>query len=986
MAKHAETSSNLAALSLHVTRMLRDLVHDLEKTTSKKRRTTYHPESSHDDDNNPRSSSQLEEPDVALFSARISLVAKARATAGALQLLRLLCHPVIVQASRGDPATASSSLREALMYHTRGDLPCDQPAGFPLMHSLLDLVAVVGRDKSAALATPEVYDATVFAFQLLLVLCSTQLYQPFQSSFEHSGSLHYILEEMFRHDVVTDGGGEDVSSDNHTDNLRLFWSSNRSVNSHGSSHSSKRKAKGSNKQSRQSTNNKRRIWTPRNVLETCLGWQLDRPPAPSRSMAHMYFVLAQMAVTHAPQGGGGGAGETPGPDGMYESYMVVQATAPQLEFTGPGTGSGGGGASVNEVDVGGSTTQSGHNIQHSAIQPHRSDKPSSRNSLILDATRGVLTISGAIILLPFRLMSLVIGVLTNSSGGRKKGSAQEAMMKKFVSAAKSSRTRDVLWLSDSILSDLGCSLVLLLANNNRNTGEGNALNKYSRNGKERPDANPFRTQLKDLADNRWEDDAALALPDLPNFEGGYQASFTVDDMEIDEPRRYSLHSQLSRGVDDCLTLNFESLFTSFGRTLHTEVGALLLYTLLQSSPAFAESLAVRSDLDTLVLPLLRTLYFSSRANTYMAKDYASKGSSKNSSSLDIRSCPFRSQSQLYVIIILLLLFSQDVSFGRDAFRRITVQNVVWYKERQLKNINLGSILLLTLMRSLLFNLNRMLDGFLLSNCCAVLMNLSPAVADLHEYTSMRLASVTVTLMKKHAKLAAAAASTAASTASSGGELDIRDPAQEVTSPLDMYAEVSHTLLGIVKQGVAAVNVEGDLHLIYALVYHQMDLVKLCKNTNLYKSRETARIIAVTLKASALIQEEGARSAPKALKVLETNLDELKAASMAADDAIKSPSKRKKHHGNNNNAAPAATAEDAFTFTYEEEQDPEVFFLPYVWEVIVCVVTASTMDWRKDDIRAFALLDEIELVEEDANGGPADKMGTGNFSKEADEMV
>merc|ERR1712232_692735 len=128
-----------------------------------------------------------------------------------------------------------------------------------------------------------------------------------------------------------------------------------------------------------------------------------------------------------------------------------------------------------------------------------------------------------------------------------------------------------------------------------------------------------------------------------------------------------------------------------------------LYTIIQSSPSFAESLAVRSDLDSLVMPLLRTLYFASRKNTFMARDYTSKHSSVSSngtqsgiSSLDIRSCPFRTQSQLYVIIILLLFFSQDVSFGRDAFRRVIVLTVPWYKERSLKRINLGSVIILTI--------------------------------------------------------------------------------------------------------------------------------------------------------------------------------------------------------------------------------------------------------------------------------------------------
>ena len=89
----------------------------------------------------------------------------------------------------------------------------------------------------------------------------------------------------------------------------------------------------------------------------------------------------------------------------------------------------------------------------------------------------------------------------------------------------------------------------------------------------------------------------------------------------------------------------------------------------------------------------------------------------------------------------------------------------------------------------------------------------------------------------------------------------------------------------------------------------------------------------------MIQEEGARTAPKALKVLEEQIDRLQ---KVADK------KRKKEQL------------DDFTFTYEEEADPEIFFVPYVWETIVCAVTSSTIEWKRDEIRVFALLDPTQM--------------------------
>jgi hypothetical protein len=926
MAKHAELSSNLAAMSLHVTRMLRELARDI--------RISNEAEESNSTNSINNRGSVEDHPSITAFSKRISRVAKARATAGSLQLLQLLCHEVIVQICRTSKSPADN-LNEVFTYHTRGDLPVDQQAGIPMVHSVLDLITAVGTDQSA-LKTPEIYDAVVLAFHLLFVLCGTQLYLPFESSFETNNPMHGMLEAIFQ------PGDEDDPIEEHN-NLRSLWMSSRSSVSFKSA-----------SRKNGSRSSKRRIWSPRSILATCLELQFNRPPAPEGSLSRYYFILAQAAVSAS-------GGEKPGHDGLFESYMVVQATAPRPNMD------------RDTEDTDGNISQGSTigNVKGTGAAASR--RFSESHNIILDATKGVLTFGGKIILLPFRLVSLLVGVFSASNKASHPRGRGE-MIKKFASASVS-RTRDVLWLSNSVVADMASSLILLLSNNKRN-GEK---------------SNPFRTILKGLTDNRWDENGeGLALPDLPQLsdhENGienssfHDDSFRIDDFQKNdrnEQRQCSFSSDPEGGR--LLTLNFESLFVSFGRTLHTEVGALLLYTLLQASPSFAESLAVRSDLDTLVMPLLRTLYFASRSHTFISKEYTNKrtaGSSTSSndaslgSTFDIRSCPIRSLSQLYVIIILLLLFSQDPSFGRDAFKRISVPHVLWYKERQLKNINLGSVLLLTLLRTLLFNLSRMHDAFILSNCCAVMMNLSTAVAGLHEYASMRLASVAVTVMKKHAKLDLSAPTMESPRFHKrSSEME----GEEFSSPLSMHAEVAHTLLTVIKQSLSPNSIEANLHLTYALVYHQADLIKLCKDTNLYSTKETGRILSVTLKASSLIQAEGARTAPKALKVLQDQVGSLIAAAEAADAKI--PSKRRRS---------PSTGEDDYTFTYEEEADPEIFFVPYVWEVVVCCTTSTTISWKKDDIRVFPLLEKID-DDDFARGLESGNTGDGEYAKNVDELV
>jgi len=299
-----------------------------------------------------------------------------------------------------------------------------------------------------------------------------------------------------------------------------------------------------------------------------------------------------------------------------------------------------------------------------------------------------------------------------------------------------------------------------------------------------------------------------------------------------------------------------------------------------------------------------------------------------------------------------LLFSQDASFGPDAFRRVKVSNIVWYKERNLRDINLGSVLLLTLLRCITFNLNRLHDAFLLSNCCAVLMNLSPNIVNLHEYAAMRLATVTMSAMKRYAKLVA----------QSGRKVQTEE---DITSMIGMYGEVSRTLLRLVRHCLRTKNMDKNLHLVYALVYHQADFHSvISKKNSPFTGAEIGSIDRVITKAASLIQQDGdARTAPKAFQLLENSVDLLKAAALSGQSRLsksdqETDSSAASSSGGSNSSGILLEDTGDFTFTYEEEADPEIFFIPYVWEVIVCAVTAGTIDWDSNHIQVFPLL-EIE---------------------------
>lgn len=762
-------------------------------------------------------------------------------------------------------------------------------------------------------------------------------------------------------------------------------------------------------------------WTTQSTLSALLHMIMDRPRPPERSIVYHHTELAKLVAEHA-------RGELLAQDGMYEAHTIVMAQAPRVDEKGrpilvdndAGNDSSGASSRMNgtgqiSTEGSGLAVTSGSADSNTYVPQSATTGPGERrlsprhlallqratsSRVLLNATRGVLNISSTLLLLPFRLMSLALTLFGHGgggassfryrligNGGQSKGASavatsgtgdseyDHARMMQLESAfgatgvdgsqqgRKNKLTNDVLWLTDSPAADLASGLFLMLANNYRASDGGG--DHTSGDASALP-PNPFRSELSALSDNRWEGGPGSASGldrvsnDVLNFgDEGAQVLGVLDDLG-QSPLSYQ---QPELAVGTALSINFESLFGSFGRTLHTEPSQLVLYTLLQSSPALAASASVTADRDALVMPLLRTLYF---ASTMTNQQKTSKvGSASMADGNPSTASPkykqhFRSQSQLYVILILLLIFSQDQSFGPDAFRRVIVARCPWYRERQLRDLNLGSVLLLTTLRAITFNLHRLKDPFLLSNCCAVLLNISPHVCGLHSYAAMRLASVTVSCMKRYV----------VECGKNGGK-----PAEDcdILSTLGMYGETCRTLLQLLKHGIRARVVRRNLHLVYALVYLQRDFYDImAARASPFKAPEMATIMQIISCADKAIQEDGnARTADETMTILEKTVGKLQAVTKPAATPLSGPGLRERSNSFDSLASDVSTITDDgsdFTFTYEEEQDPEIFFVPYIHEVIVCTISASSIEWNKSSIQAFPLLEGAE--EEDDELAPA----------------
>lgn len=767
-AKYSSTSSNLAALNLHVVRMIRDLQTSIVELTNSYREKyaafesdgTRKTEDSHSGDSTTKQ--------------RISLIGKARATCGAINILRLLSHETIVEACRPDAAAANENntyyqgtrqsaehgvnykLRESFTYRSRDLNGLDgqidgQDTALDLISSVMSFLSTLGKlmsqessnssYKSSSfdpLSVPEVYDVVIQILSLLLVLLSTQLYQPMISSPQlaeagQTTSNHYFLEKLMDY---------------------AFWQRQNSRQLRRDDRVGRENLNGSAQSETANIDNE-----PQLFLLSCFQWLILRPKPPKRSIAAHHVELTHSIAEQL--------SNAIAPDGMYESHSIVMSTLPAEKSN---TGK----SAPSSANLSGAVTRGfphGSNEQPTASSAAISlgtddevaltspghvtgaitTRPSSR---LLLPIRSLLILSSSLFLLPIRLVKLAFRVIGHTGQrailGKKSpfsnhdiSTSDHAALQHLQSYCEKGgsgweMTNNILWLTDSPIADLSSALILLLSNNCRTNLE---MDRHRSSASQ----NPFRAEMATLNDNRWDGETATKSLDTATTSASIAPTV--------------------------LSVNFESLFDSFGLIMHTEVGALMLYTIMQSSPIFAASLMARSDLDTLVMPLLRTLYFSSKLTHESAHAQPSPFIT-----LPHKDRPFRAQSQLYVILILLLIFSQDPSFGRDSFRRVLISKVKWYKERHVKEASLGSMIILVMIKAITFNINHLQDEFLLSNCIAVLLNLSPHIVNLHAYVASRLVSVTVSAFKRYVTLVAA----------NNAETEVEG---DMSTPLGMHGEV-----------------------------------------------------------------------------------------------------------------------------------------------------------------------------------------------------
>ncbi|TMW65037.1 hypothetical protein Poli38472_009204 [Pythium oligandrum] len=347
-----------------------------------------------------------------------------------------------------------------------------------------------------------------------------------------------------------------------------------------------------------------------------------------------------------------------------------------------------------------------------------------------------------------------------------------------------------------------------------------------------------------------------------------------------------------------MEISFSRLFTAIGRRAPYETSHLIFYTMLYSNSMMHDAAITQCDVEHVMLPLLETLYHAKSVDP----------------------------NRIYMLVIVLLTFTQDSSFVRDAHTKMMINKVPWYSERYILDVSLGSLMMVIFTRLIYRNITHFQDSFIHLNAFAALSNLARHAENIHMYAAQSIVGLIELLAKLETKFSAKMT---------------RDPqlvTEELIQKRNAYVEFIRLLLGVTSSCLKSNLLPRNPQLIYSVIYRADTFAALQQHPD-FVSQNNSSIWNALTKFQAVIE---AKTTPDDTLDVQAVLDLIKAecVSMLASTA----SATSRHTRGNN-----VEAEDA-SYRYEEEMDPEQFFIPYIWRLIY--EQTPEFCWKSDKITLF----------------------------------
>ncbi|KAJ8970965.1 hypothetical protein NQ317_012642 [Molorchus minor] len=323
-------------------------------------------------------------------------------------------------------------------------------------------------------------------------------------------------------------------------------------------------------------------------------------------------------------------------------------------------------------------------------------------------------------------------------------------------------------------------------------------------------------------------------------------------------------------------IDFNMLYLVLCKKVSGDAATLLLYLLLHRNSSFKHYVLGREDLDQLIIPILKTLYNATNNNSH----------------------------HIYMSLIILLILSEDESFNKMVHEK-KLKNVSWYTERALTEISLGGLLILVVIRTVQYNMLKMRDKYLHTNCLAALANMSSQFRELHPNVSQRLVSLFETLAKKYHKLIRRLKTE--KNENNDVTVTINQDAVEIEQDIFVLEDVLRIVLEILNSCLTT-QLGNNPNLIYTLLYNK-HIFEPFEGNDVFQ--DIIHNINVIIKHfEQLLSEKSQQHEVDAHQVL-----------LVIQQGAKSWSKEK------------LTKFPDLKFKYVEEDQPEDFFIPYVWALV-----------------------------------------------------
>ncbi|XP_070524074.1 dymeclin isoform X2 [Cardiocondyla obscurior] len=396
---------------------------------------------------------------------------------------------------------------------------------------------------------------------------------------------------------------------------------------------------------------------------------------------------------------------------------------------------------------------------------------------------------------------------------------------------------------------------------------------------------------------------------------------------IQNPYRNALFSfidmqdhTISQGqVTDTFKFNLNKLYSTICKIPNTDEVTLLLYMLLHRNSSVKQDIMRRPDIQLLVTPILQILYHA----------------------------PNNTSHHIYMSLIILLILSEDETFNKR-IHEITLKGVTWYTERSISEISLGGLLILVVIRTIQYNMFKMRDKYLHTNCLAALANMSAQFTSLHPYVSQRLLSLFETLAKKHARLEAKILEQTQLTTLPPKDSIVLNTTIDTTIDLTINTSkksVEASTVNVVRNQ----NLIQDLTILEEVLRMVLEIINSClthrlaHNPNLIYTLLYKKDVFQPFRTHSAFQDI-VQNIDSVINFFSYKLEQKDQSQLGVTQVLATI-----RQGTLEWPRDRLRKFPELKFKYVEEEQPEEFFIPYVWSV---VCQGALLHWNAENIKLF----------------------------------